>query len=153
MGNFGNSCEFWRLSLEKPTEIHHNSGVSAVCAIYDGFLWVFPRKVVRIRMKSRNSLYNAPAKKVSKNGNCPPKDSPGSLSILSPFLAHFFLPCLCLSSWGRFSFGVPCLPHFLLWGRFLSTQARHDPNSKDFHEASPKSAGNAIIGRDSSVVI
>ena len=33
---------------------------------YDGFLWVFPRKVVRIRMNSRNSLYNAPAKKVSK---------------------------------------------------------------------------------------
>ena len=33
---------------------------------YDGFLWVFPRKVVRIRMNSRNSLYNAPAKKVYK---------------------------------------------------------------------------------------
>ena len=62
-GNFGNSCEFWRLSLEKPTEIHHNSGVSAVCTNYDGFLWVFPRNVVRIRMNSRNSLYNAPAKK------------------------------------------------------------------------------------------
>ena len=36
-----------------------------VCTSYDGFLWVFPRKVVRIRMNSRNSLYNAPAKKVS----------------------------------------------------------------------------------------
>ena len=67
IGNFGSSCEFWRLSLEKPTEIHHNSGVSAVCANYDGFLWLFPRKVVRIRLNSRNSLYNAPAKKVSKS--------------------------------------------------------------------------------------
>ena len=39
--NFGNSCEFWRLSLEMPTEIHHSSGVSAVCANYDGSLSVF----------------------------------------------------------------------------------------------------------------
>ena len=45
--------------------MHHNSGVSAVCANYDAFLWVFPRKVVRIRMNFRNSLYNAPAKKVT----------------------------------------------------------------------------------------
>ena len=66
IGKFGSSCEFWRRSLEKPTEIHHNSGVSAVCTNYDGCLWVFPRKVVRIRMNSRNSLYKAPAKKVSK---------------------------------------------------------------------------------------
>ena len=65
IGNLGKSCEFWRLSLEKPTKIHHNSGVLAVCANYDGFLWVFPRKVVRIRMTSRDSLYNAPAKKAS----------------------------------------------------------------------------------------
>ena len=54
-------------SLEKQAEIHHNSGVSAICTNYDGFLWVFPRKGVRIRMNSRNSLYNAPAKKVSKS--------------------------------------------------------------------------------------
>ena len=39
--------------------MHHNSGVSAVCANYDGCLWVSPRKVVRIRMNSRNSQYNA----------------------------------------------------------------------------------------------
>ena len=51
--------------MEKPTKIHHNSGVSAVCANYDGFLWVFPRNVVRIRMNSWNSLYNAPGKEVS----------------------------------------------------------------------------------------
>ena len=38
---------------------------------YDGFLWVFPRRVVRIRMTSRNSLYNAPAKKVSNLRLCP----------------------------------------------------------------------------------
>ena len=69
IGNIGNSCEFWRFSLGKPTEIHHNSGVSAVCANYDGFPWVFPRKVIRIRMNSRNSLYNAPAKKVSNSGS------------------------------------------------------------------------------------
>ena len=29
------------------------------------FLWVFPRKVVRIRSDSRNALYNAPGKEVS----------------------------------------------------------------------------------------
>ena len=47
IGSFGNSCEFWRLSLKKTTKltkIHHNSGVLAVCANYDGFLWVFPKK-------------------------------------------------------------------------------------------------------------
>ena len=51
--------------LENPTDFHHNSGVSAVCTNYDGVLWVFPRKVVRIRMNSRHSLYNAPGKEVS----------------------------------------------------------------------------------------
>ena len=30
--------------LGKPKEIHHNSGVSAVCTNYDGFLWVFQGK-------------------------------------------------------------------------------------------------------------
>ena len=69
--------------MEKPTEIHHNSGVSPVCANYDGFVWVFPRKVVRIRMNSRNALYNAPAKKVSNNvfgdtlGECHSPDTSG----------------------------------------------------------------------------
>ena len=33
---------------------------------YDGFLWAFPRKVVRIRMNSRNPQHNAPGKEVSK---------------------------------------------------------------------------------------
>ena len=67
IGNFGNSCEFGRLSLEKPTEIHHNSGVSAVCANYDGSLWVFKE----IRPNS-NEFPKCPiqctrsAKKVSK---------------------------------------------------------------------------------------
>ena len=56
-------CQSWRLVFEKPTEILHNSGVSAVSTNYDGFLWVFSTKAVRIRMNSRNSLYNAPAKK------------------------------------------------------------------------------------------
>ena len=45
IGDFGNSCEFWRLALEKPTEIHHNSGVSAVCAnIMMDFCGVFQGK-------------------------------------------------------------------------------------------------------------
>ena len=47
----------------KPTEIHHNYYKRPKHPNYDGFLCVFPRKVVRIRMNSRNSLYNAPAKK------------------------------------------------------------------------------------------
>ena len=33
---------------------------------YDGFLLVFSRNVITIRMNSRNSLDNAPGKKVSK---------------------------------------------------------------------------------------
>ena len=60
IGNFGNSCEFWRLSLEKPTETYHNSHKRPKHPNYDGFLWPFPRKVVR--MNSRTSLYNAPGK-------------------------------------------------------------------------------------------
>ena len=36
-----------------------------LCANYDGFLWIFPRDVIRIRMNSRNSLYNAPSREVS----------------------------------------------------------------------------------------
>ena len=64
-------------SLEKPTEIHHNSGVSAACTNYDGFLWVFPRKVVRIRMDSRNSLYNAPESPYTMH---PLKKSPNKTS-------------------------------------------------------------------------
>ena len=41
-----NSNDFpWK----NPTEIHHDFCVSAVCANYDGFLWVSPRKVVRTR--------------------------------------------------------------------------------------------------------
>ena len=50
------------------TDPSYNSGVLAASANYDGFLWVFPRNVVRIHMTSRNSLYNAPRKKVSKKG-------------------------------------------------------------------------------------
>ena len=33
----------------------------------DGFLWIFPRNVIRIRVNFRNSLYNAPAKKASNS--------------------------------------------------------------------------------------
>ena len=65
LGSFENSCEFWWPSLGEQAEIHHNSGVSAFCAYYDGFLWIFPRNVIKIRMNSRNSLYNAPGKEVS----------------------------------------------------------------------------------------
>ena len=43
VGNFRNSCEFWRHSLEKLTEIHHDSGVSAVCANYDPNSHEFPK--------------------------------------------------------------------------------------------------------------
>ena len=49
--------------LGKTHRTHYDSGVSAVYANYDGFLWAFPRKV-RIRMDSRNSLYNAPGEEV-----------------------------------------------------------------------------------------
>ena len=65
----GNSCEFSPHSLEKPTEIHHNSGVSAVWASYDGFLWVFPRSVVRIRVKSRTPYAMHAVKKSPKGKN------------------------------------------------------------------------------------
>ena len=57
----GNSCEFWRFSLEKPTQIHHNS---PKCLNYDGFLWAFLREVVRIRMNSRDFLCDAPGQEV-----------------------------------------------------------------------------------------
>ena len=58
-----NSDDFpWK----KTTKIHHNSGVSALYANYDGLLWLFPRTVVRIRMNSRNSLHNAPCKEVPR---------------------------------------------------------------------------------------
>ena len=68
IGYFENPREFWWHSLAKSTDIHHNSGVSAfsaLCANYDGILWIFPRNVIGIRMNFRNSLYNAPAKQVS----------------------------------------------------------------------------------------
>ena len=65
IGNLGNSCEFRRHSLEKPAEFDHNSHKRPKRPNYDGSLWVFPRKVVRIRMTSRNCLYNAPGKEVS----------------------------------------------------------------------------------------
>ena len=64
IGSFENSCEFWWHSLGKQAAIHHNSGVSAFYANYDGFLLVFPSNVIRIRMNSRNSLYNAPSTEV-----------------------------------------------------------------------------------------
>ena len=63
-GRVGNSCEFRRLFLEKPTDIHHNSGVSAGCANYDRFLWAFPRTVVgKIRMRPRIHKRMHPVKK------------------------------------------------------------------------------------------
>ena len=48
--------------LWKINEIHHNSGVSAFCANYDGFSWNFPGNLIKIRLTSRNSLHNAPGK-------------------------------------------------------------------------------------------
>ena len=83
-GIHANSDDFF---LEKPTEIHHNSGVSAVCANYDGFLWVFPRKVIRICMNSRNSLYNAPTKRVS---------NPNGLFSATKSFVYCFFPALTL---------------------------------------------------------
>ena len=109
IGNFGTSCNSddknWRHSLEKPTKIHHNSSVSAVYANYDGFLWVLPRKVVRIRMNSQNSPYNAPGKKSlqaihlqfvsqhASNLHCSAFGAPtlwgkGILSVLLPFVSQ-----------------------------------------------------------------
>ena len=53
--------------LGKSTEIHHNSNERPKHLNYDGFLWIFPSKAIRIRMNFQNSLYNAPTRKVSKN--------------------------------------------------------------------------------------
>ena len=66
IGSFENSCEFWWHSLGKSTKIYHNSHKRPKHPNYDGLLLVFPRNVIRIRMNSRNSLYNTPGKEVSK---------------------------------------------------------------------------------------
>ena len=95
--------------LGKSTEIHHNSGVSAFYAKSDWFLWIFPGNVIRIRMILRDSLYNAPARKVS---NCcvrrvflegPP--CPSFPWCFSVSLMFFFL-WISLLFWGVF-----CLFH------------------------------------------
>ena len=60
-----NSDDFpWK----NPHKFHHNSGVSAVLSlIMMAFCGFFQGKSPEVRMNSlRNSLYNAPAKKVSK---------------------------------------------------------------------------------------
>ena len=63
--------EFWRFMrilatfLGKTHRIHQNSHKRPKHPNYDGFLWVLPRSVVRIRMHSRNSLYNTPGKEGS----------------------------------------------------------------------------------------
>ena len=44
IGNFGASCEFWRHSLEKATEIHHNSQEWPKHPNCDRFWWVFQGK-------------------------------------------------------------------------------------------------------------
>ena len=72
--------EFMRILttfLGKPTDIHQNSGVSAVCANYDGFLWFFSKE-------SRQNLHEFP--KFSIQCTCykslqrnPPKELCGSL--------------------------------------------------------------------------
>ena len=62
--------ELMRIPMTFLGNIHrnyHDSGVLAVCANYGGFLWILPRKVVRIGVNSRNSPYNAPRWLVSKN--------------------------------------------------------------------------------------
>ena len=58
------SSELWWHSYGKPTEIHQNSGVLAVCADYDGSLRVFKRncpqnldKFLEVRIHYTYALY------------------------------------------------------------------------------------------------
>ena len=50
-------------------KIHHNPHKRPRHPNYGGFLLIFPRNAIRIRMNPRNSLFNAPGKEVSKNNS------------------------------------------------------------------------------------
>ena len=73
--------------LGKSTEIHHNSHKRPKRPNYDGFWWIFPRSGIRIHMIFRNSLYNAPASKVS-NKNAEENITQISRGTSRPNLGH-----------------------------------------------------------------
>ena len=91
IGNFEISCEFWWHSLGKSTEIHHNSHKRPKHPNYDGFLWIFPRNVVRIRMNFRNSLYALMHPLKVSNFSTPPI----CIAVCRPFVSQYASHLYC----------------------------------------------------------